>query len=1355
MDRGIVEAAYHLTQEYDKPSGKKRPANLCPSYIADMEKDLSSVFERKKVYVPEHRLDNTLIGLKNLGATCYMNALLQALYCDTTFRQAVYNWRGEDEICRQLQIVFAGLQNLNRTVFDTRPFTNAMGVLASIQQDAQEFFKFLMSHVEEVFKNSEPFETTLPVPSKNFVSHQYEGSCENHMKCSTCKTSSGRESNFLEILINLTDDKSDILQNSIKEYIGVDLLREDNKYNCGKCKSKQDAECSIEITKLPQVLNFQVVRFDYDIQQNRRKKKNTTLYFPVELDMTPFMKGKAKKQLKRRKTLSDCDNAYEDDGFISENVEIDNEQNIYELTAYLIHKGVNAESGHYIAHVKDANTGNWFLFNDEIVKPLEINEKVYVKNKAEVDKEMTPKEAEKPVRESQRKPRQRRLEEVINLESEEDEDDRRSKKKGVEKKLDTLEITPEGFFKCDSCYFLCYTKKNIQIVENPSPPDHIQEVIIQQNAEFKTEYRKAKAEEAILLKAREGHENNFKKFWKGATVNGGVDVPCFWLQSKWLRKWVEGEFDFPVQEVDPSITIVSGPPVISKAMDNGPITCEHGKLSFANIDLMKRVSSDLGKFLSEKYGEPDKVLNEKSYCETCCALHAKKETGFAELLDIRNQFIETHEEYVKSFNIEGMTPPEIRKGFYIAKKWITAYKNMKTPAHFEKLDQLINSSVICEVHEFMLKTTSRQQVVIISKNQWNILKDQFPNAIEFSSDSEACPCFGNVDRKEQREKFIILTSTKCEKPPPPGKVYHFIPLSFFYEWQQYTQATREKTPRPAQKISKDSLLCKHGLLSFDPHYFWADPVNIENTVFRVADDTTYSAICKYYDVDPRHVTTDMNTCAECVQLAREALEVDDTLFEHTTFKINYKKKLTVQRKVPKRNTKNSTGFDSSAGDVSYSDESCEVHDVNFHDTVYFLKLKMQQELDYAPNRLKVAQGDTLLDHNEKTLGDYGVRKSLPLRLTILDVPDDDEFYCFSSNGKENMTGVGFSNTKLGGKSNLKQGSESMPVSIKDSSSKVITMDDDDDFEVLPSSSSTSQQMKNNSQNNNNNNNNNNKKFDGKVSPEIIDIIYSKKLDLIEEIMENDSSHKNRNKSNNNNNSNNNSNNKNNNKNNKTNADNGNTVLNYKNETLSSSKEDDKWVCANCSFSNPSLYLQCGGCSINKPSYLDNNSDLGFHNSTIDYNERGLSNRSLRSKQDEKKALEMFIDDSPLTYDVDSEDLPYSSRSQKKNLDDKLNYRINRNSPIKKLNTKNNNNNNINNRNKNKNSGRDVHLVNSSEDDKSISDDEVYDIDDYHYVQPYSNHEKRTQKFSNSKQKRNNEESDEEYSAQTTKKKSKR
>lgn len=44
---------------------------------------------------------------------------------------------------------------------------------------------------------------------------------------------------------------------------------------------------------------------------------------------------------------------------------------VYELSAVLIHRGVSAYSGHYIAHVKDPQTHEWYKFNDEEIEKME------------------------------------------------------------------------------------------------------------------------------------------------------------------------------------------------------------------------------------------------------------------------------------------------------------------------------------------------------------------------------------------------------------------------------------------------------------------------------------------------------------------------------------------------------------------------------------------------------------------------------------------------------------------------------------------------------------------------------------------------------------------------------------------------------------------------------------------------------------------------------------------------------------------------------------------------------------------------------------------------------------------------
>jgi ubiquitin carboxyl-terminal hydrolase 48 len=75
-----------------------------------------------------------------------------------------------------------------------------------------------------------------------------------------------------------------------------------------------------------QVLNFQLMRFQFDVNTGRKKKVKSVIKFPAKLDMTPFVSPELKA------------NALE--------VE-------YQLSSVLIHKGASAYGGHYIALVRD------------------------------------------------------------------------------------------------------------------------------------------------------------------------------------------------------------------------------------------------------------------------------------------------------------------------------------------------------------------------------------------------------------------------------------------------------------------------------------------------------------------------------------------------------------------------------------------------------------------------------------------------------------------------------------------------------------------------------------------------------------------------------------------------------------------------------------------------------------------------------------------------------------------------------------------------------------------------------------------------------------------------------------------
>ncbi|KAI0044824.1 cysteine proteinase [Auriscalpium vulgare] len=288
----------------------------------------------------ENRNPAIPVGLRNLGATCYANAYIQVWFQDIPFRNGVYQCQPsqdkdhsfEESPIFQLQATFAALQESKTKVFNPVKLVESLKLRTNEQQDAQEFSKLFMSHLDTEFqKQSDP-------NLKHLLSQQFQGKQAYATTCMRCGNRSENESDFLEIEVNLENNSS--LESRIQAVLEPETLSGDNKYRCPRCDSLEDATRQLVLRKLPPVLHFSLLRFVFDVATLERKKSKHMIKFPTTLDMGQFMGPDA----------GEC---------------------VYELQGILVHKGPSAYHGHYEALVLDHAHEEWFRFNDEVVTKMD------------------------------------------------------------------------------------------------------------------------------------------------------------------------------------------------------------------------------------------------------------------------------------------------------------------------------------------------------------------------------------------------------------------------------------------------------------------------------------------------------------------------------------------------------------------------------------------------------------------------------------------------------------------------------------------------------------------------------------------------------------------------------------------------------------------------------------------------------------------------------------------------------------------------------------------------------------------------------------------------------------------------
>ncbi|KAG8223968.1 hypothetical protein J437_LFUL005581, partial [Ladona fulva] len=317
-------------------------------FLQNAWKSGSASEKEKKIPVPPPpRPCTNMCGIKNQGATCYLNSLLQTLLYTPEFRNGLFcltreelGWvdNGKDKaadkklrvIPVELQKLFSQLLLADVEAVSTSDLTESFGWVDNEelqQHDVQELNRILFSAIEK---------SLVGTSGKDLISSLYRGTVVNQVECLECGHVSEREESFFDLTISVSGHDS--LESSLKStFLIPEKMIGSNRYHCGRCDHLVDANKGAKLKTLPPVLTLSLLRFSYDPMKGERYKDMSKFSFPTRLDLNPFC---------------DCSG--------NESCE-----NVYQLLSVVVHKG-NAHGGHYHAYVRDVGSlGHWNLSSSQ------------------------------------------------------------------------------------------------------------------------------------------------------------------------------------------------------------------------------------------------------------------------------------------------------------------------------------------------------------------------------------------------------------------------------------------------------------------------------------------------------------------------------------------------------------------------------------------------------------------------------------------------------------------------------------------------------------------------------------------------------------------------------------------------------------------------------------------------------------------------------------------------------------------------------------------------------------------------------------------------------------------------------
>jgi len=365
---------------------KKRtilPNDLCSSSSSNSLKDRRHSFDNGKTSL---QFGCGLVGLRNLGNTCFMNSILQCL-CKTKLLRDYFGKKqylqdlNEDHAPTRgrLAKAFGQLMNDMWSKSDHEYITPSL-LKAEVQkyavrfsgyhqQDAQEFLRFFIEGVHDDLNSVKRKPVYSSIPDDSFLSDRkkselfwerylsreksmiqdiFVGQLKSTLTCTVCEHRSVTYDPFwdLSLPIPTRTKMEDInITRCFRAFTQDEVLDGDEKPTCEKCKKRRKCMKRFLIEIFPRVLVIHLKRFS---GTRYRTKLDSKVNFPFELNLASF--------------------AANSHGTPKQSP-------IYSLYAVSNHMG-GTHGGHYTAYCRHPDTDRWHVYNDSRVSEISSNKLV-------------------------------------------------------------------------------------------------------------------------------------------------------------------------------------------------------------------------------------------------------------------------------------------------------------------------------------------------------------------------------------------------------------------------------------------------------------------------------------------------------------------------------------------------------------------------------------------------------------------------------------------------------------------------------------------------------------------------------------------------------------------------------------------------------------------------------------------------------------------------------------------------------------------------------------------------------------------------------------------------------------------